>query len=173
MTNGHIILRKYRIGDEFALYEGISESIEELTHWGFYHVGFALEDAKTDVISRIENWTEGKAYSFLIEEIPGPVFVGNCGVDEFEPERNHAGVGWWVRTSQTGKGIAAEAARLLAQAAFEDLNLTSLGVCTNADNAASRRVAEKIGAVLIRIKSEDDGSSCAVYELKEECLLSR
>ncbi len=45
ITDGHISLRRYHIGDEFALYEGINESIAELTRWGFYHVGFTLADA--------------------------------------------------------------------------------------------------------------------------------
>lgn len=172
VTDGRISLRKYRIGDEFALYEGVSESIEELTRWGFYHIGFTMEDAAEDVASRVTNWTEGKSYTFLIEELPGRVFVGNCTVSELEPERNHAALGWWVRTSKTGKGIATAAGRLVAQAAFEDLHLSSLSVYTNADNIASRRVAEKVGAVLVRIKPEDDGSYCAVYELKPEYLQS-
>lgn len=172
VTDGHISLRKYRIGDEFALYEGVSESIEQLTRWGFYHVGFTIEDAAKDIVSRITDWTEGKAYTFLIEELPGSVFVGNCRVEEFEPERNHAGLGWWVRTSRTSKGIATAAGRLVAQAAFKDLHLGSLGVYASVDNFASRRVAEKIGAVLVRIKPEDDGSYCAVYELKPEYLQS-
>jgi ribosomal-protein-serine acetyltransferase len=172
VTDGRISLRKYRIGDEFALYEGISESIEELTRWGFYHVGFTMEDAAEDVASRVTNWTEGKSYTFLIEELPDPVFVGNCTVNELEPERNHAALGWWVRTSKTGKGIATTAGRLVAQVAFEDLHLSSLSIYTNADNIASRRVAEKVGAVLVQIKPEDDGSYCAVYELKRVILLS-
>ena len=170
MTDGHIALRKYRIGDEFALYEGICESIEELTRWSFYHNGFTIGDAKADVLSRIKNWAEKKAYTFLVKEMPGRVFVGNCGVDEFEPERNHAGMGWWVRTSRTGKGIATAAGRLIARAAFEDLSLVSLGIYTNANNAASRRVAEKLGAVLIQIKREEGGRYCAVYELRPQDL---
>jgi len=172
VTDGRISLRKYRIGDEFALYEGISESIEELTRWGFYHVGFTVEDAAEDVASRVKSWTEGKSYTFLIEELPGAVFVGNCMVNELEPERNRAALGWWVRTSKTGKGIATAAGRLAAQAAFKDLHLGSLTVYTNADNSASRRVAEKVGAVLVRIKPEADGRYCAVYELKPENLES-
>jgi hypothetical protein len=28
MTDGHLVLRKYRVGDEFALYEAVNESIE-------------------------------------------------------------------------------------------------------------------------------------------------
>jgi RimJ/RimL family protein N-acetyltransferase len=166
LTDGRISVRKYRLGDEFALYEAIRESILELTRRGFYHVGFTIEDAVNDVVSRITTWTAGQAYTFLIEELPGPVFVGNCRIEELEPEINHAGLGWWVRTGKTGKGIATAAGRLVAQAAFEDLHLSSLSIYTNANNIASRRVAEKIGAVLVRIKPEDDGSYCAVYELK-------
>ena len=172
ITDGHISLRKYRIGDEFALYEAISESIVELTRWGFYHVGFTMEDAANDVASRIATWAEGEAYTFLIEELPGPAFVGNCRIEEIEPERNHASLGWWVRTRRTRKGIATAAGRLVARAALEDLQLSSLSIYTNADNTASRRVAEKIGAVLAQIKPEDDGRYCAVYELKPEYLQS-
>jgi len=166
IANGPISLRKYRLGDEFALLEGICESIQELTYWGFYHVGFTLEDAKEDVVSRIAGWAEGNSYTYFIEALPGPLFVGNCVISELEPERNHAALGWWVRTSQTGRGIATAAGRLAAQAAFEDLHLTSLSIYTNANNRASRRVAEKIGAELVKIKTEEDGSFCAVYELK-------
>jgi ribosomal-protein-serine acetyltransferase len=172
LTDGRISLRKYRMGDEFSLYEAIQESIVELTHRGFYHVGFTMEDAVNDVVSRITTWTEGGAYTFLIEERPGPVFLGNCKIEELELERNHAALGWWVRTSKTGHGIATAAASLMAQAAFEDLPLNSLSIYTNADNIASRHVAEKIGAVLVQIKPEDDGRYCAVYELKPEYLLS-
>jgi len=75
-----------------------------------------------------------------------------------------------VRTSKTGRGIATAAGRLVARAAFEDLNLASLLIYTNANNRASRRVAEKIGAVLMKIKPEKDGRFCAVYELKPEDL---
>ncbi len=170
MTDGRISIRKYRTGDEFPLYEAIGESIVELTRWGFYHIGFTMEDAVNDVISRITTWTEGQAYTFLIEALPCREFIGNCRIEELELERNHASLGWWVRTSKTGKGIATAAGRLVAQAAFEDLHLRSLAIYTNADNIASRRVAEKIGAVLVRIKPEDDGRYCAIFELKPEYL---
>ena len=171
ITDGHISLRRYHIGDEFALYEGINESIKELTRWGFYHVGFTFEDAIEDVVSRITNWTEGKSFTYLIEQLSGSVFIGNCRIEEFEPERNHAALGWWVRTSMTNKGIATAASHLVAQAAFEDLHLNSLSIYTKVENIASRRVAEKIGAVQVQFKPEDDGSHCAVYELKPEYLI--
>jgi len=98
LTDGRISLRKYRIGDEAALYAAVCESMDELTRWGFYHVGFTMEDAAEDVVSRIANWDVGKSYTYIIKALPSPIFIGNCSVDEIEPERYHAGLGWWVRT---------------------------------------------------------------------------
>ena len=169
--DGSISLRRYRMGDEAALYEGVYESMEELTRWGFYHPGFTIEDAREDVVSRINNWSAGKSFTYFIEQLPGRVFLGNCRIEEYEPEENHAALGWWVRTSMTNKGIATTAARLVARAAFEDLHLNALSVYTRAENFASRRVAEKIGAVLLEIKPEEDGKFCAVHELKPEYLI--
>lgn len=71
-----------------------------------------------------------------------------------------------MRTSKTGQGLATAAARLVARAAFEDLPVQTLGVYTNADNHASRRVAAKLGAVLVELKPEADGSCvrCMSYD---------
>ncbi len=51
------------------------------------------------------------------------------------------------RTGQTGQGIATAAVRLIARFGFEDLGLLRLlELLIAADNLASRRVAEKVGA---------------------------
>ena len=98
------------------------------------------------------------------------MFTGNCVVNEFEPERKHAGMGCWVRSSRAGRGIATAAVRILAKAAFEDLELCSLGIYTNRENLAARRVAEKAGAVLDGVVLQDDGGYCAVYTLFPESI---
>lgn len=86
-TDGRISLRKNCIGDDAALYAAFCESMHELSRWGFYHVGFTLEDAAKDIISRITTWDQGKKYTFLVEELLGPGFVGNCSVEEIDFER--------------------------------------------------------------------------------------
>jgi RimJ/RimL family protein N-acetyltransferase len=57
-----------------------------------------------------------------------------------------AHVGYWVRTGQTGQGIATAAVRLIARFGFEDLGLQRLELLVAVENLASRRVAEKAGA---------------------------
>jgi len=171
ITDGRISLRRYRPGDAQALYEAVTESIDELPPWGFFHAGFTLEEAEEEVVSRMSYWDKGVNYSFVIEEPAGETFVGNCRIEEIEREQNRAALGWWVRTSRTRRGIATAAGRLAAQAAFEDLQFDKLFIYTRAENIASRRVAEKIGARLDQIRPEENGILCAVYELKPTDLL--
>lgn len=172
LTDGRISLRKYRPDDAVSLYEAVSESLTELTPWGFYHVDFTLKDAEEKVISYMSDWDKGKIFTFLIEAPPGALLVGNCCIEEIERAKKHASLGWWVRTSRTNQGLATAAGRLAAAAAFEALHFPSLRIYTNAENIASRRVAEKIGAKLARIKAEENGVFCAVYKLKPEDLQS-
>lgn len=171
LTDGHISLRRYCTGDSLALYAAIQESITELTRWGFYHPDFTREDTEKEINARIAKWNAGKSFTYLIEKPSRPLLVGSCNISEYEPENNLAALGWWVRTSLTQQGIATSAGRLVAQAAFEDLHLSSLNIYARVDNLPSRRVAEKLGAVLVRIKPEEVGSDCAVYELKPEMLV--
>jgi len=178
LAQGTIRLRRYRPGDGPSLYQAVHESILELTQWGFYRVDYTPQQAAADVRSNIRQWDKGQAFAYVIEEAPEGTpqgspeesFVGQCRVEEIAYEHRNAALGWWVRTSHTGRGIATAAARLVAQAAFEDLNLIRLTVYTNARNVASRRVAAKIGGVLEGIlRSQRIGPSgpidCAIYGL--------
>jgi RimJ/RimL family protein N-acetyltransferase len=81
----------------------------------------------------------------LITRPGSSVFLGRVGLDQLDGKQS-ANVGYWVRTSQTSQGIATAAVRLIAQFGFEDLGVRQLELHIAADNLASRRVAEKVGA---------------------------
>jgi len=72
--------------------------------------------------------------------------VGDCGlittVVEGQPEVE---LGWIVRRSQWGKGIATEAAAAWRDFAFDTLGLERIVSMISAENIASSRVAEKLG----------------------------
>jgi RimJ/RimL family protein N-acetyltransferase len=57
-------------------------------------------------------------------------------------------VGYWVRRSKSGRGIASKALRLSGRFAFEELRLERVEIVVPQGNLASRRVAEKAGARL-------------------------
>jgi RimJ/RimL family protein N-acetyltransferase len=58
-----------------------------------------------------------------------------------------ANLGYWIRSSQTRRGLATAAVRLLAHWAFDNTDLNRLELVISVENLASLRVAEKAGAV--------------------------
>ena len=68
------------------------------------------------------------------------------GINQLHPVHQFANLGYWVRSSCTGHGIAVAAVRLCAQFGFAELHLKRLEILTAAGNVRSQRVAEKAGA---------------------------
>lgn len=73
----------------------------------------------------------------------GPVPTVVEGVDEIE-------LGWVTRRSFWGKGVATEAGAAWRDHAFGTLGLERIVSMISAENAASRRVAEKLGFAVER-----------------------
>lgn len=76
-------------------------------------------------------------------------------------------VGWRVKRDRWGRGYAPEAARAVIGFAFGELGLDRVVSCIHSENAASVRVAEKLGMTLER-ETIVPGYEvpCSVYERK-------
>ncbi|WP_026922729.1 GNAT family N-acetyltransferase [Glycomyces arizonensis] len=88
-------------------------------------------------------------------------------VPEFLPEILPAvEVGWRIGRAHWGKGYAPEAAREAIRFAFADRGMDRLVSCIHVDNAASVRVAEKLGMTLERTTTVPRLEvPCRVYEI--------
>jgi RimJ/RimL family protein N-acetyltransferase len=69
--------------------------------------------------------------------------VGAIGMRVNEAETGH--IGYWCVPEARGRGIITRALRLLCRYALSELGLERLELVTDPDNAASQRVAEKVG----------------------------
>ena len=85
----------------------------------------------------------GEWFDFAI--MYGNVLLGRIGLDELRSD-GIANIGYRVRTSQTRRGYATRAVRLVWQLGCEDLRLERLELRMPHDHRASRRVADKAGA---------------------------
>lgn len=63
------------------------------------------------------------------------------------PHHRFGNLGYWVRPDAAGRGVATAATRTLAREGFERLGLVRIEIVVATDNVASRRVAEKAGAL--------------------------
>jgi len=148
MTDGDIFVRPIRLDDAEALFEAAHESIPEVSQWlPWCHQNYAIEETREFLASRVNPVNSEEAYSFGIFDKSGERFLGGVGLNFFNRVHQMANLGYWVRTSETGRGIASRATRLVARFGFAELGLQRIEIIAAVGNVASQRVAEKAGAV--------------------------
>ncbi len=146
-SDERLLIRPYRHSDIQALYEAVRESIFEVGQWlPWCHPEYNRAESEAWIAARSEAWLSGEAYDFGIFDARSTELWGGCGLNYINRDYQLANLGYWVRTSCTGRGIASDAVRLLARFGFEELSLTRIEIVVAEANTPSLRVAEKAGA---------------------------
>ncbi len=142
------MLRPYGEADAEHLYAAVRESIPEVSRWlPWCHENYSIEDSREFITSRKLASQGDEWYSFGVFEKSSDAFVGGVGLNFINRIHQFANLGYWVRTSATGRGFATSATRLAARFGFEQLGLRRIEIVAAVDNVASQRVAEKAGAI--------------------------
>ncbi len=146
LSDGVIRIRPLQMDDLDTVHEAIVESVAEITTWeDWCHQGYRRADTVSWLQRQIEAERRGSR-RFLIEDVAGDATLGSIGISRIDARLERATIGYWVRTSWTGRGVATRAAFLAARFGFEDLGLVRILITAAVENTASRRVAERIGA---------------------------
>lgn len=141
-----ISIRSLRLEYATDVYRAVTESRNEIGRWmDWCHPGYALDDAEKWIRAVSKARNEGLAYEFGI--FGDGRFLGGIGISQINRQAKHANLGYWLRTSATGRGITTAAVKLTAKWAFDNTDLERLEIVVAVENHASRRVAEKAGAV--------------------------
>jgi len=147
LTNGVVLLRPYRLADINDLFKAARESIPEMSVWmPWCHLDYSIEESKEFIESLPEKWERGTAYEFAITDSTSGLYLGGCGINRIQNDIGLVNLGYWVRKSQTRKGIATAVTLLLARFAFNELKVNRVEIVIAVDNIASLRVAEKVDA---------------------------
>lgn len=142
-----ISIRPCQLPDIPDLYEAVVESRAQLAPWMPWCGPFySQQDSRSFIEAKIKDFAAGQEYVFAIQDGQGR-FAGTCGLNHLDLANRRANLGYWLRTSCTGHGYAAQATRLLAAWAFEHTSLERLEIVASVENQASIRTAEKAGAV--------------------------
>ncbi len=114
------------------LVAAVHESVAEVRPWlPWCSPDYSLEMARSWISEKIAAARQGTEYQFALIESSGR-YIG--------------GIGNWMRSSETGRGKATEALKLIVAWARGNTRINRLEVVAAVDNHASRRVAEKAGA---------------------------
>jgi ribosomal-protein-serine acetyltransferase len=148
LSDERLIVRAYREDDVPLLFEAVRESIPEVSPWlGWCHENYSIEESREFIQSRAAKAQGDEWYSFGVFGRKDGRFLGGVGLNFINRVHQFGNLGYWVRSSAAGKGVASRAARLVARFGFEELGLHRIEIVAAVSNIASQRVAEKMGAV--------------------------
>ncbi len=167
----NLCIRPYQMDDLSVFIEAVNESVSSVSTWlEWGHEDFTRPEAETWFELCEKNIEAGAAYECGIFLKDSEMYYGGIGLNHVSREHNYANIGYWIRQSQQGNGIAPEAVSAISRYGFTELEFTRLEIIAAEGNPASRRVAEKSGALfeciarnrlMVRGKPHD----AAVYSL--------
>ena len=148
-TTPRLELRPFRRRDVEALIAAVGSSLEELELWlPWVHSRYGRADALRFIRDSAAAWVDGRAYDFAIRRPESPErHVGNISIWPTSRRERAGEVGYWISSSETGDGVATEAATAVLAVGFEEMALHRVTLRIAVGNVSSERVAEKLGFV--------------------------
>jgi RimJ/RimL family protein N-acetyltransferase len=148
LSDGAVEIRQFESQDLPALYQATAESINQLCTWmNWCTPNYSIDDCRRFLADATTAWELGSEFNFAIIDREHNLLHGSIALNRIDRTNDSANVGYWVRRTQAGRGIASRALRLVSRFAFGGLALERLEILVPEGNVASRRVAEKAGAI--------------------------
>jgi RimJ/RimL family protein N-acetyltransferase len=105
-----------------------------------------MEETRSFITITRARWEEYTLFAFAITDAQTGSVLGGISLSHLHPVYHLCNVGYWVRTSRHGEGIAGRAAKLAARFGFENAGLVRAEIVVAVGNQKSVRVAAKLGA---------------------------
>lgn len=145
LVDDDIVLRPFGVEDARQLYEAVHESVKQLRPWmAWANDAYTEATAREYIAITRARWEERTLYAFAVTR--NDEILGGCTLSSIHSVYRYCNLGYWVRRSCHGQGIAGRAAKLAARFSFEKVGLVRVEIVVAVGNTASMRVAEKLGA---------------------------
>ncbi len=144
-----LLVRCPREGDGAHVHEAIQESFAELhdqMHWARSPTTANECEIKAR-LTRAKYMARKDMGLFLFRREDGR-FVGGSGLHKPDWTIPRFEIGYWLRTSETGKGYATEAVSAIARLAFDRLGAKRVEIRCDGRNERSASVAKRLGFAL-------------------------
>jgi ribosomal-protein-serine acetyltransferase len=115
-------------------------------------------------------FADGLEFQFVAREVETGDLLGTVGVNSVDRLNRWANLGYWLRTSHWGRGLATRGAQLVVGFALSELDLGRIEILAAVDNLPSQALAERLGALREgvlrrRLRVGDDVQDAAVYSI--------
>lgn len=166
-----LILRPWEIRDAVGLRRALVESVGYLEPWVPWASSdpTTLERAYELLLGWIRDFRVGRSYIFAVFELSDAALVGGVGL---YPRVGPAAleIGYWIRRSRAGSGLATEASGALTQVGFALPGVLRLEMRVDPANRPSLRIPEKLGYRRLDAHrvAEKDPKQTTVFVLSRE-----
>ncbi|MBP9726765.1 MAG: GNAT family N-acetyltransferase [Gammaproteobacteria bacterium] len=168
ITTDRLIIRPVQVGDGAIFNEAILESFSELHQFmDWAKEKPSLAESEEIITLAAENWTLKKNdepyLQLVILDKASKQFIGATGYHHYNWDIPSVETGYWIRTSESGKGLMTEAINAITQYAFKQLKVKRIAITCDPDNIKSKNIPERLGYTLEgrlkhnRIKSGNGG----------------
>jgi RimJ/RimL family protein N-acetyltransferase len=124
LTDGVVSLRAFQAEDVPPLYEAALETLPDLIPWmSWAHPDYPASEMEEYIRAVRRNWDAGTHYAFAVTDAGNGDMFGAASLSHIHPVYNFCNLGYWIRSSRRGRGLAGRAARLAAQFAFAQVGL--------------------------------------------------
>ncbi|MDB5805323.1 MAG: rimL [Betaproteobacteria bacterium] len=142
--------------DSFAA--AARESAQSMAPWmPWCHTGYSTAEAAAWIELCATNLRDDIAYDLGIYDAGRQILLGGISINRIDRMNSFGNIGYWVRESHRGAGIAARAVRLIARFGFLPLNLMRLEIVAATGNHPSIATARRAGAYS---KASHAGACC-------------
>ncbi len=147
-----LLMRPPQAGDGPQFFEALTESLVEMRRFlstlPWIAAEPSLEAAELYCRNGQANFVSRKDLPFFLFERATGQLVGATGLHRTVWATPKTEVGYWVRSSRSGRGLMVEAVEATTQYAFTHIGAVRVELITDAANLASRKVADRCGFML-------------------------
>ncbi|BBT68276.1 hypothetical protein WP8S18E04_36600 [Aeromonas caviae] len=110
LANAQLVIRPFEPADADEFVRAAHESIETVGKWmSWCSLSFARESALEWFASCDQDRAAGRAFDMGIFCATTGQLLGGAGINQLSPHHRYSNIGYWVRQSRQGYGIARQA----------------------------------------------------------------
>jgi RimJ/RimL family protein N-acetyltransferase len=160
LETSRLLLRCPNLEDTPILFEAIHESLPELKPWMPWATDdYSIDHAEEFIRRSIAQYVTQEDFRLSCFDKTTGHFIGNSGLHRINWDVPRFEIGYWCRTSETGKGYMTEVTRALSKLCFEHLKAARVEIRCDDLNQKSAAVAQRCGYTLEGVLKNNERNS--------------
>lgn len=156
LESQRLLIRPPTLADVPQIYEAVRESLPELKPWlPWATERYSLAGCEENIRGAMAKFITRKDLRYHFHSLETGELIACSGLHAIDWDVPKVEIGYWCRSSKTGKGYVSEGVKRLTEVALRDLGVARVEIQCDTENTRSIAVAETCGYTLEGILQND------------------